>query len=46
MRVVAEMRNASEYQAKKLSASESLAMRSSWSAIREWAAKANIPFKE
>ena len=46
MRVVAEMRNASEYQAKQLSASESLALRSSWNAITEWAAKTNIPFKE
>jgi hypothetical protein len=46
MRVVAEMRNASEYQAKKLNANESLALRSSWSAILEWAAKANVPYKE
>jgi hypothetical protein len=46
MKVVAEMRNASEYQAKQLSASESLALRSSWNAIREWAAKTDLPFKE
>lgn len=44
MRVVAEMRNASEYEAKQLSASESVALRSSWRAITEWAAKANIRF--
>ena len=44
MKVVAVMRNASEHQAKQLSASESVALRSSWKAISEWAANANIHF--
>ncbi|HYT73509.1 MAG TPA: hypothetical protein VEL79_02065 [Vicinamibacterales bacterium] len=37
MRVVTEMRNMTEYQAKVLSASESAAVISAWGAIRQWA---------
>jgi hypothetical protein len=46
MRVITEMRNASEYQDKQLSDSESFALRSSWNAILEWTAKKNITFKQ
>ena len=45
MRVVAEMRNATEYQDKQLSRTETVAVKSSWDAIREWAEKQNIGFK-
>jgi hypothetical protein len=37
MRLVTEMRNATEYEGKRLSHSESAAVRNSWNAIIEWA---------
>jgi hypothetical protein len=36
MRAVSEMRNAAEYDAKALSAYESVAIRSAWQAVEEW----------
>jgi len=42
MKVVAEMRNASEYQAKRPSRSESVAIRNSWAAVAEWASSIGI----
>jgi hypothetical protein len=39
MKTVTEMRNASEYDAKQLSATESAAVRAAWAAVREWAVK-------
>jgi hypothetical protein len=38
MKTVTEMRNASEYDAKQLSAAESAAVRAAWAAVKEWAA--------
>ncbi len=42
MKVVAEMRNASEYQAKRPSRSESIAIRNSWQAVVEWVSSIGI----
>lgn len=46
MKVVAEMRNVSEYEAKRPSRSESAAIRSSWAAVLEWASSAGIVRRE
>ena len=42
MRAVTEMRNAAEYDAKRLSKVESLAVRNAWLAITEWAAARSL----
>lgn len=45
MRLVAEMRNVTEYQGKRLSAAETAAAKNSWLAVEAWARESNIRFE-
>jgi len=45
MRLVAEMRNVTEYQGKQLSTPEKAAARNAWLAVGAWALENNIEFK-
>ena len=45
MKLVAEMRNVTEYQGKRLSAVESAAAKNSWLAVEAWARESNIRFE-
>jgi hypothetical protein len=42
MKAVTEMRNVSEYEAKRLSKSESAAIRNAWASVVEWASSIGI----
>jgi hypothetical protein len=44
MRLVAEMRNVTEYQGKQLSPLETAAAKNSWLAIEAWARESNITY--
>ena len=44
MKLVAEMRNVTEYQGKQLSTAERAAAKNSWVAVEAWARESNIRF--
>jgi hypothetical protein len=46
MLLVAEMRNAAEYESKLLNSSESEAVRNAWKAVSEWASSRALQFAE